>query len=135
MTAIGHALSLEDELTVVYQQINGLAEQAARFANSYDTLIGRHAGQPAEAKGIFGILKQKPTLWVTPLIGINAHRRFTIISPMRPGDSGDSLLSAPEHLAIQGSPVTTGITLISRNVDVAGDLEKAYMMNAFADHP
>lgn len=164
VTGKDHTFTLENELTVTYGQINGLAgdfygtyepisdgpsdkEQATRFLDAYHTLAARYAGQPAEAIEILNILKKE----VDAVNNALAHHQDPSVAYNSLAD--ESWTFQKLTLFRSGIPSYLGLARINWDhfgpdartaynaghskaleVAIAGDLEKAYAMNAFADH-
>lgn len=164
VTGKDHTFTLENELTVTYGQINGLAgdfygtydpisdgsndiEQATRFVNAYNTLAARYAGQPAEANEILRILKkevdavnnslahhQDPSLAYNSLPDETwTFQKLTLFRSGIPSYLGLARINW-DHFGADARAAYNAGHSKALEVAIAGDLEKAYAMNAFADH-
>jgi len=159
-----HTFTLENELTVTYGQINGLAgdfygtydpisdgfndtEQAIRFVNAYNTLAARYAGQPAEAIEILGILKKEVDTvnnalahHQDPSVAYNSlhnedwtFQKLTLFRSGIPSYFGLARVNW-DHFGADARTAYNAGHSKALDVAITGDLEKAYAMNAFADH-
>jgi hypothetical protein len=155
---------LENGLNVTYGEINGLAgdfygtydpisdgnnesEQVNRFLKAYNTLAGLSPGQPAEAIEILGILQNKvnavndalhrhqdPSVAYSTLP--DQSLRFEAITWWRSGIPGYIGLAQInwDHFGADARTAYNAGHSKALDEAVAGDLEKAYALNAFADH-
>lgn len=164
VTGKDHPFTLENGLTITYGQINGLAgdfygtfepisdgsndtEQANRFVNAYNRLAARYAGQPEEANVILGILQKEVDAvnnalahHQDPSVAYNSlpdeTKTFQEITWRRPGAPSYMGLARInwDHFGADARTAYNAGHSKSLDVAIAGDLEKAYAMNAFADH-
>ncbi|KAI1456392.1 hypothetical protein F4805DRAFT_230054 [Annulohypoxylon moriforme] len=159
-----HTFTLENELTVTYGQINGLAgdfygtydpisdgsndtDQATRFLEAYNTLATRYAGQPAEAITILSILKkevdavnnalghhQDPSVAYSNLPDETmAFQKLTLFRSKIPSYLGLARINW-DHFGADARIAYNAGHSLALDVAISGNLEKAYTMNAFADH-
>ncbi|CUA68293.1 hypothetical protein RSOLAG22IIIB_07821 [Rhizoctonia solani] len=133
-----HPFILENKLSVTYGQINALAgdfygtknpisdgadakEQSIRFIEAYDTLAGKRFLQPTEARTILRILqteidfvKKAVSDKEDPSVGL------ALINWDHFGEDARTAYNAGHGEALK--------------VAASGNLERAYALNAFADH-
>jgi hypothetical protein len=164
VTAKDHTFTLENGLTVTYGQINGLGgdfygtydpisdgsndtKQAARFVNAYNTLAGRYSRQPSEATKILSVLKtevdavnnalhqrEDPSVAYSRLPDQTfTFEKITFWRRKTPGYLGLARINW-DHFGADARTAYNAGHSKALDVAVAGDLEHAYAMNAFADH-
>ncbi|KAI1114571.1 hypothetical protein F5Y14DRAFT_164539 [Nemania sp. NC0429] len=124
------------------------AEQARRFVNAYNTLAAPSPRQPAEATEILGVLKkevdavnhaiaqhQDPSVAYSGLD--DASLQFQAITLFRPSDMPSYFGLCWINWDHFGEDARTAYNAghsKALDVAIAGDLQRAYTMNAFADH-
>ncbi|KAI0882908.1 uncharacterized protein GGS22DRAFT_195632 [Annulohypoxylon maeteangense] len=159
-----HPFTLENGLTVTYGQINGLAgdfygtydpisdgandtEKADRFMKAYNTLAARSSRQPAEAIEILSILKreidavnnalahnQDPSVAYNNLPDETmAFQERTLFRSNIPSYLGLARINW-DHFGVDARTAYNVGHSVALDIAVSGDLEKAYTLNAFADH-
>lgn len=164
VTGKDHIFTLDNGLTVTCGQINGLAgdfygtydpisdgsndtEQSTRFANAYNALAARYPGQPAEAIEILNILKKEVDAvnnalahHQDPSVAYNslpdetwAFQKLTLFRSGIPSYLGLARINW-DHFGADARTAYNAGHSKALDVAIAGDLEKADAMNAFADH-
>ncbi|KAH9897835.1 fungal fucose-specific lectin-domain-containing protein [Cubamyces lactineus] len=162
--AVDHPFELENGLVVTYGQINGLAgdfygtskpisdgqdaeERAARFIAAYDTLAAPRSRQPKEAQDILRVLQTEvdavndalrdhkdPSVAYSTLPDVSLKLQWLTMSrPNIPSYLGLSLISW-DHFGSDARTAYNAGHATALQAAADGDLERAYTLNAFADH-
>ncbi|KAF8576928.1 hypothetical protein K439DRAFT_1655174 [Ramaria rubella] len=149
VAASSYQFQLPDRLSLTYGQINGLnaQEQLTRFVAAYNTLANGGPRQPKEATDILAILQgevdavnkalanhQDPSVAYAQLPDVSvALERITWGWTGFPGYLGLAQINWDHFVADARTAYNAGHATALHKA-ISGDLLRAYVMNAFADH-